>query len=172
MYPIASYTATGNVSTISFTGIPQNFTHLQLRMFMRGSGTSGPNTLVVYNSDGGANYRVHYIGANSSAPFSGDFGSGITAANAGWMAGSDQTAGGFGIAIMDIYEYSKTNKNKASKSITGAEANTNSLLGFFTSIWFNTAAINSLALTPSAGQFVQGTRIDLYGVTTSNATGA
>jgi hypothetical protein len=172
MYALASTTLTANANNIVFSSIPQNFTHLQLRLYGRGTGTSGPNINMQYNGDAAGNYRVHYLGGNTTSAFAGDFGASYTASNMGWLCGSDTAANYFSSVITDILDYSNTSKNKTSKSLTGAEANTNSLLGFFSAGWFSTAAINSITLTPSAGQFAVGTRLDLYGVLKSNTTGA
>ena len=172
MYAIASTSITTNTSTISFSSIPQNFTHLQIRLTGRGTGTGGPNLNMQYNGDAGGNYRVHYLGGNTTSPFAGDFGASYTASNLGWLCGSDQSANYFSSIVCDILDYSNTNKNTVSRSFTGAEANVNTLLGMFSGGWFNTAAVTSILITPSAGQFAPGTRVDLYGILKSNTTGA
>lgn len=172
MYPIATTTLSTTSASITFSSIPQTFAHLQIRMFGRGTGTGGPNTNMQYNGDTGGNYKVHYLGAGVSSVFAGDFGAGVTASNIGWMAGSDQTSGIFSNNICDILDYTNTSKYKTSKALNGTDANINPLLGIFSGLWMNTSAINSITLFPSAGSFVAGTRVDIYGISNSPMTGA
>ena len=71
MYPIASYTAPtgGSGSAVWFYGIPQNFTHLQLRFYAQGNyggdNQSGAINLR-FNGDTGSNYYWHGMNMNYS----------------------------------------------------------------------------------------------------------
>lgn len=174
MYPIASTTLSSTAVNVTFTGIPQNFTHLQIRIHGRSTGTGGPNNSIQFNGDTAANYRVHYLGGNGSGTFSGDFGVSQTFGNMGWVSGADNVANGYGIIICDILDYSNTNKNKTLRSITGFDTNTTGspLLGIFSSVWTGTNAINQILIGVSSGAYTAGTRFDIYGISNSNLTGA
>jgi hypothetical protein len=170
MFPIASVTVgSGGASTLQFSSIPQNFTHLQVRLFGRSSTAAGSNVGIQFNNDTGGNYRVHYLGGDGSSNFSGDFGASQIAGNVGWTAGSSNTANAFGVSVVDILDYTNTNKYKTLKSLNGIDGNGTGLTGLWSSVWFNTAAITQINI---GAAFVQYTRADLYGIQTSNATGA
>jgi len=166
MYPIASYTVGANTSNgITFSNIPQTFTHLHIRIFGRSyNGTAGSNTAVQYNGDSGSNYSYHYFGGDGAAVFSGGAAS-QTSANFGWVAGNNQTAGVFAISLIDILDYTNTNKYKVSKAIVGIDNNGSGLAGQWSGLWLNTAAINQIFV--NANGWAQNSTIQIYGVTTS-----
>lgn len=172
MIPIASQTVgAGGAASIDFSSIPSTFTHLQLRIFSRSSTTTaGVNIPVQFNGDTGTNYAVHYLGGDGGSTFSGNLNTpNSNSANAGWTAGSNQTASVFGCTIVDILDYANTNKYKTMRSIGGIDANGSGLIGLWSSLWMNTAAINRIVF--SLGTLAQYTRADLYGITNSPATG-
>lgn len=174
MYPIASYTVgSAGSGAITFSDIPQTFNHLELRIFGRSNSSgAGANVPVRFNGDSGGNYRIQYMGAQGSgSAFFGDFGVSQTEGNFGWVAGTASTAGVFGANIVSILEYSNTNKKKTSRILTACENNgtTTDLVGQFANLWNSTAAITSITLLPN---WAANTRIDLYGISNSNVTGA
>jgi hypothetical protein len=175
MYPIATNIVT-SASTYScaFTSIPQNFTHLQLRVFSRGTQATATNyQLLQFNSDSANyNYRGHWlIGDGSSASSSGDS-STSTYITLNYAPGNTSTANVYGSYIIDILDYTSTVKNKTVRSIGGYDANGSGSVSLYSGFWFISpiAAINTLSLFMSNAAV--GTRVDLYGVSTSNATGA
>jgi len=153
-----------SVATISFTGIPSGYKHLQLRVFGRGSTGDFPNTPMQFNADTGANYRAHYFGGNGSVAFAGDMGASQTSANMGWVSGSTQSANVFGAAIVDILDYANTSKYKTIRSLDGSDNNGSALLGLWSGLWMNTSAINRIDISPAGGNWVQYSQIALYGV--------
>ena len=162
---LATITLSASAATISFTGIPSTYKHLQVRIFGRGSTGDFPNTPMQFNGDTGANYRAHYLGGNGSVAFAGDFGASQTSANAGWVSGSTQSANVFGAIIVDILDYANTSKYKTVRSLTGSDNNGSGLVGLFSSLWMNTTAINRIDMSPAAGaSWVQYSQIALYGV--------
>ena len=170
MFPIASQTVgSGGASSITFSSIPQNFTHLQVRLFGRASTGAGTNVGIQFNNDTGGSYRVHYLAGDGGSPYSADFGASQVGGNVGWIAGSGNTANAFGVSVVDILDYTNTNKYKTLKSLNGIDGNGAGLIGLWSSVWFNTAAITQININAA---FVQYTRADLYGIQTSNATGA
>jgi hypothetical protein len=176
MYPIASATLTN--ANIDLTSIPQTFTHLQLRIFGRDNGnvstTSYSGTgYMQFNGDGGANYSQHYLLGNGSATASGGSTSG-TSMGFPDLGGpySGQTASVFNNVIIDILDYTNTNKNKTVKALYGADMNGYGRVFLSSGLWMSTSAINRIAIVNDSGQFATGSRVDLYGISTSNATGA
>ena len=173
MYPIAS-TTLSSAGNITFSSIPQTFTHLQLRL---SNAFANANTLffigIQANGDTGANYAYHRLfGQGSSASSNGggstDFGFMIY----GGGSKSVSTSTSPSVAIMDILDYTNTNKNKTSRCIYGQDANGSGEVGLASGLWMNTAAITSLVIYGYGNTLATGTRVDLYGISTSSATGA
>ena len=173
MYPIAtSGVLTSTTSNITFSNIPQTFTHLQLRVYGRNAGTStnGNQAYVYFNNDTGSNYVWAWL-----------YGDGATVAAAQYTQSSilcgivpqnGITANVFGSSIADILDYTNTNKFKAVKTLGGYDSNsTNGFVALTSGQWNSTAAITSMTIN-SNFSYLAGSRIDLYGISTSNQTGA
>ena len=65
MIPIATVNGTGSSSTLTFSSIPQNYEHLQIR----GIASVGDmdDVIIQFNSDTGSNYSWHMIVGNGSS---------------------------------------------------------------------------------------------------------
>ena len=174
MFPIASQTVgSGGASSITFSSIPQTFTHLQIRLTCRSdyAGTVASN-FFRFNGDAGSNYPYHNVLGDGSTASS----SGSTAGTVGYfgnMIASTSTANVFTSCIADILDYANTNKYKTLRNLQGFDANGSGQVYLASSLWMSTAAITSILLVSGGGaNYVAGTRADLYGIQTSNATGA
>ena len=168
MFPIA--TANPTTGGVTFTSIPQTFTHLQLRIFSRSSsGGAGQSISGSFNSDGGSNYAYHLLGGDGGSTFSS---SAATQTNVyfGWSAGTTNTSNVFSNCIVDILDYANTNKYKTVKTLTGIDSNGSGLVGMWSSVWMSTAAITSILLNPN--NFATGSTVQLYGIQSSPRTGA
>ena len=165
---IAGFSATG--SDFSITNIPQNFTHLQLRVFGRSANNpAGSDFWFQMNGDGNALYASHNLtGDGASASSTG--GSGATFSVVGDSPGTTNATGIFGSTVLDILDYTNTNKFKTIRSISGWDANGSGFVGLFSGLYRSTAAITSVGLINNG--WLTGTRADLYGITTSSVTGA
>jgi hypothetical protein len=173
MVHIAGQTLT-SAGSITFSSIPQTFTHLQLRL---SNGFASAATVffigVQVNGDTGANYAYHRLWGNGSGAAS----NGGSSNDFGFMiyGGANvvvSTATNPSIGIMDILDYTNTNKNKTSRSIYGQDANGSGETGLASGLWLSTAAITSLRVYGYGNNLATGTRVDLYGITTSQVTGA
>ena len=178
MYPIVSYTvpsATG--SNITFTNIPQTFTHLQIRYFVRNnnSGTvSYPNLYI--NGDGSSSHFYnHLINGNGNAASNSNnlnnvFSPGMTAPATGSLANV------YACYIIDILDYTSTNKYKVIKALGGFDDNntsgTNASISLASGANFTiTAAITQLdfnCYNLNGTGLAAGSRVDIYGITASN----
>ena len=160
----------GNVFT--FSNIPQNFTHLQVRATLRDTWTGGTNQSLSFqfNGDGGANYSVHRTFGDGSGSASQGFAS-QTAMFQGSIPTATELSNVFGSIITDISDYTSTTKNKTIRSISGYDKNGGGSIMISSGCWYNTSAVTSITTYQTAGN-AQYSRIDLYGITSSNLTGA
>jgi hypothetical protein len=160
-------TTTLNVSTadVTFSNIPQNYTHLQLRTFGRVNAGDSYQLFAQFNGDTGSNYSFHYLYGNGSTVASGGASS-QNYASLGSLAGSSSTAGVFTASVCDILDYTNTNKFKTSKAISGSDRNTTPSYAFMPSgNWRSTAAITSIKLfSEASASFVQYSSFALYGI--------
>jgi len=164
---IASTTVgSGGASTITFSSIPQTYTHLQIRGIARentGAGTSINDLLVRFNSDSGANYRYHYMRGNGSTASGGSAGSQTYA----WALGTSQagsTSSTFAGNVCDILDYTNTNKNTTTRSLVGTDFNGSGIIDFMSNLWLNTAAVTSITIITGGNDFAQYSSFALYGI--------
>lgn len=163
---IATYTATGSVSDITFSSIPSTYKILQFRMMVRDASSSiGDRSIFAqFNGDTStSNYawnRIYsYPGTNSyGLDFSNTTGSafaGITIANA--TTPTDDYGGN----IFEIIDYADTSKTKQTKQYGGSSQSQFDSA----SRWAGTAAINSVRFFCSGGaSFKINSTIALYGI--------
>jgi hypothetical protein len=158
------------VSSVTFSSIPNTYTHLQLRTFTQ-----------ISNSSSSVELEMWYNGVQNSYTFRGVYGNGSTAlnvwngANGGATRISDASVGTansntslYAVGIIDIIDYKNTSKNKMNTYISGSlvqSSNTGYHNGFGMGLWSNTAAISSITISnPAGGTFVAGTKFALYGI--------
>lgn len=174
MYPIATQTVTGSAAQITFSSIPQTFSHLQIRIIGRHSGAvSLQSAFIQLNGFGGTYPYFHTLngdGVNATS------GSGISSViPLPQLPGTSAAANMVGSIIVDILDYTNTNKNKTVRAIGGTDLNGSGQISMTSGFNIDTTALTSVTLggaftTPYS--FAVGTRVDLYGISTSNATGA
>lgn len=170
-YQIATTTVgSGGTSTVTFSNIPQTYTHLQIRAIGRYTNASTGSEAVNmrFNSDSTtANYRTHLLyGTGTTLNTLTDQTStyaGISLADF-WQGGT--LANCFGCIIYDILDYKDTNKNTTVRYLNGFSDNDSSggiRLG--SGVWLSTAAISTISFTPANSlSFAQYTQFALYGV--------
>jgi hypothetical protein len=157
----------GGTSTVSFTSIPQGYTHLQIRAFghtNRSTGAGGDGTRFNFNSDTGSNYTGHSIEADGSTAIAFTEGTSVTKYAIYGLTGNTG-ATTFGTFIVDILDYSSTNKYKTARALTGFDNNGSGYVYFSSGLWMSTSAITRIDLTPNAGTlFNQYSSFALYGI--------
>jgi hypothetical protein len=182
MYPIQSWVNSGTATnTVTFNNISQEFKHLQIRLSVRINAPGNNNwyaDFITFNGDNtGSNYDTHALQAYATVGGGGQtLGSGLSsslaALNNSLMEGGVSTSYTT-VSITDILDYTNTNKNKVGRSIYGfITVPTPLQVGMFSFIWKSTAAITSLTISNPIAAWTAASRIDLYGISTSNATGA
>lgn len=163
MEPIATTllgTATG---TVTFSNIPQNYKHLQIRAIARNTGTASSGVGFQLNGDTTASYSWHRLYADgSSATSYGEANSTIFGQVN--ITQSNQTASAFGVFVLDILDYANVNKFKTGRLLHGRDLNGSGTIALASSNWRNTAAITSILIFPASDNFDTNSRFSLYGI--------
>jgi hypothetical protein len=164
-YQIATTTATGgSVANVTFSSIPQDYTHLQIRYITRTVSANADDQFYLnYNGVTSSSYRSHQLYGGGSSAASADSGL-ITVGFPCRIAGGTSAAGIFSVGVIDILDYTNTNKYKTFRSINGYDKNGSGEVflssGFLSS---TTDAITSLVLR-SNSNLAQYSSFQLYGV--------
>lgn len=169
MFPLQVVTVgPAGASSVSFTNIPNTYSHLQVRAIGRTNrSANGDYGLMSINSDTStSNYTTHYLQGNGSAAAAGSYVQSFGGALINRWAAANDTASVFGATIIDILDYANTNKYKTIRNIGAVETNTSdSQINLQSTVWLNTSAITSLTFTPGAGtSWNQYTQFALYAV--------
>jgi hypothetical protein len=118
-----------------------------------------------YNNDSGNNYmEYHELFGNGSTV--GGF-AGNTSANRmifDYFAGNNATANVFGVSVLDILDYSNTNKYKTFRNFAGADNNGSGAVAFGSGLWMSTSAITQIELYGPNGNITQYSQFALYGI--------
>jgi len=170
-FKIATVTAAGGETSLSFTSIPSTYKSLQVRGIARCSNASSiPRPVTIqFNADTGSNYVGHGLQGQSSAVNANGFVNltaiGNNATNF-WAIGNSATSGIFGAGIVDIIDYASTSKYKTLRSISGVDNNgtTNPGISLQSGLWQSTAAINEIDIGVGGYTFIAGSTFTLYGV--------
>lgn len=170
IYKIASTTVTASAgqANIEFTNIPQGYTDLILKASVRNTGSNGYD-----------NIQVSFNGAPSGTAYSGrnlqDYVTAVISQNSSsassfqylYSTGANATSDTFASSELYIPNYA----GSANKSISADSATEANSASAFTSsrtlaagLWASTAAITSIRLTPSTGNFTINSEVTLYGV--------
>jgi hypothetical protein len=146
----------GGSSTITFSSIPSTYTHLQLRMTTLQTNATSGGTMSFNSDTTSSNYYYHYLLGNSTAASAG---AGADRPYSPWNSGSSS---GPAATIVDILDYTNTNKYKTFRQLTGYDLNGSGAILLTSDLWMNTAAISTITIT-SAG-FLQYSQFSLYGI--------
>lgn len=152
----------GGQTYADFTSIPSTFKHLQVRMFASTNGTYGGSFSMQINGNTSANYVYHQIlgDGSSASAFAQTANTSISVAVGG------QQNGYFAASIIDILDYTDTNKKKTVRALQGVDTNGGGYVGMTSGMWTSdNNAITSLRINPQGGvNLVQYTKIALYGI--------
>lgn len=167
---IATISVTSSTSSVEFTSIPSSFKHLQIRALSntnRSDGYATDSVKLNMNSDTGGNYSMHWVRGNGATTAAYGYANQTEIYLEGISAGT-AAPNIFGVAIIDILDYTNTNKYKTIKCLSGHELNglINSSGGFVhltSGNWHNTNTITSIKFTPD-NNFQQYSSFALYGV--------
>lgn len=149
------------VASVTFSSIPSTYKHLQIRWIAL---TSSNNADIAFrfNGDTGANYTFHGIEGNGSAASGGNNATGLTSTPIGIGTSVANTAG---VGVLDLLDYTSTNKYKTARSLFGYDSNGAGYAIMRSGLWSATAAaVNSITILSSPGNINQYSHFALYGI--------
>lgn len=157
---IATITATGSQSSLTFTSIPSTFKHLQIRGIARDG--IGYIAQLRMNSDSGSNYSMHRLYGTGASAFANGGSSQTYIYLAEDLSTATSTHNAF---LIDILDYASTSKNKTVRCLQGLDTNGAGHIGIYSGAWLNTSAVTSITITNSGPQnFTNSTTFALYGI--------
>lgn len=161
---IASYTATGNITSYTFNSIPSTYQHLQLRCLSRRDTGVGHLVVLQFNGDTSSNYWWHLLEGDGATLSASSVSVATNRINAYWPNKGTNLANQFGPGIIDIHNYANTSMKKVVRCIGGGDSNGSGAIDFSSGIWNSTAAINSITISFSSDTVVANSKFALYGI--------
>lgn len=161
MFPLQVITVgAAGASSVSFTNIPNTYSHLQVRFISKIS--AADDVVMRFNGDTANNYRNHILYGDGSSAIAGvPFTNAYSAAALYYTNSSSVFAAG----VVDILDYTSTNKNKTMRFLGGWDNNGSGNIDLASALWFKTPeAITSVTLKPVTASFSQYSQFALYAV--------
>jgi hypothetical protein len=156
---IATVNVASTTSFIEFTSIPSTFKHLQIRM-ISGDPTDGnyQNDLNLrFNSDTTSNYNQHGLYGDGSSVTA--FGQAATYILIGQVGGVTNRS----VSVVDILDYTSTNKLKTIRMFNGVDRNGSGTVGLRSGLWRKTPeAITTIRIYSS--DIAANSQFALYGI--------
>jgi hypothetical protein len=155
--PIATTTLGSAVASYTFSSIPSGYTDLVLVASTQAT-SSGQGQSIELNSDTGSNYSATILRGNGSSAVSAR----ITSVQAALLSNiAEPPTSSFGVYIANFQNYSNATTYKSilcrsNNAAAGTEAIVN--------LWRSTAAITSIKIAISGGNFNTGSTFTLYGI--------
>jgi len=157
---------TGSSGTITFSSIPQNYKHLQVRLDARVSGANLATSMRVNNDSSNLYARHALFGTGASVSAAGS----ASQTSISWIdfvTGSNSAANIEGVGILDIHDYSSTTKTKTIRLFGGYDTNNGSDGGLITlqsGLYNSTSAVTRLDFLVASGNWTTTTSFALYGM--------
>jgi len=163
---IQTVPVTSTTASISFTVIPSTYKHLQIRLSARNNYTGsggGISALARFNGDTGNNYTMHRLVGDGASATAGSL-TAQSSVQIGYMSRNGDTSN-FSTSIVDILDYTNTNKNTTLRTLSGGDYNGSGYVQLWSGLWMNTAAITDITIFPDgAASWLQYSSFALYGI--------
>lgn len=148
--------------TVTFNSIPSTYKHLQIRAIALSNSDSVP-VLLRFNSDSGSNYSWHTLNGQGSVAGSGG-GTSASSVILTLNANRGLNASYPWAYVVDILDYTDTNKYKTVRALHGADYNGSGEINLTSGNWRNTAAVSTITLSMASSGFNQYSSFALYGI--------
>jgi len=150
--PIATYTASGSTTTITFSSIPQTYTDLRIISNLVFSG----QIYLQFNGDTGGNYSITYVQGTGSSASSGRTTNQTNGMQMGYGVSSNLT-----VFTADIFNYANTTTYKTALS---RDSDAGGLAQASVGLWRNTSNITSIAVYSPGANYSSTSTFTLYGI--------
>ena len=162
---IATTTISTDTANVTFSSIPSIYNHLQLRIIARSDRAANFDTMrFELNGDTGSNYSYHSLYGDGSAAGA----AAVTSASSmsfDRLVGNNASANTFGTLIIDLLDYTNTNKYKTARNLGGGDNNGSGEIYFQSGLWQSTSAVTQIKVFPGVGtNFKQYSHFALYGI--------
>jgi hypothetical protein len=153
--PLATVTLGSATASVTFSSIPATYRDLILVTDYKTSVAS--NSLLRFNGDSGSNYPYVQMGSNSSGieTYAGTVNALYLNVNSTQVEKQTTT-------ILSVMDYSATDKHKT--NLLRNSGQNGDVVWAYAVRWANTAAISTMALTLTTGNYSAGSTFSLYGV--------
>jgi hypothetical protein len=157
---IATVSVSSSTSSVEFTSIPSNYTHLQVRAFMVCSTTNNMYMQLGNGSiDTGSNYSWKQLWGDSGSANS-NGGNSQQFFYIGYVSDTSYPAA----CIVDIADYASTNKYKTAKAINANNSGSTGYVTNFSGNWRSSSAVDRIKITTGGGTFNSNSHFALYGI--------
>lgn len=158
---IASQTiGAGGATSVVFNNIPQNYSHLQIRVY---GFTGNQDVALQFNADASSSYSRHYhYGSGAAVTSSGTILGGNNWVEVLYSSGNTTYAAS---SVSDILDYSSGSKNKVMRTIAAYDNNGTGYFILYSGLWTGLAPISSMTFFSNGSTLInQYTSIALYGM--------
>ena len=165
MFAIATVRLSTATSTVTFSGIPTGYAHLQIRYLVRSTRTeTSDNLKMTLNSS--TSYAWHYLYGDGTSPVSGGASGSQTSMLIGNCCGGNATSGIFAGGVLDILDYTSTSKNKTIRGISGVDRNGSGEAFLNSGLDYSTpAAVTSITFSSwNSANLAVNSQFALYGI--------
>ena len=157
---IATANGTGSSTVITFSSIPSDYKHLQIRWIGRSTGVNS-SIYLRFNGDTASNYSYHELQGDGSSATA----AAAASLNFIYVGQVFNTTSTFGAGVIDVLDYTLVNKNKTIRSLTGRDQNGSGAIFLQSGAWFNSStAVNSITITSNGGNLDSNSSFALYGI--------
>lgn len=153
--PIATNKLTAPTATVTFSSIPSIYTDLVI--VVNANADSSTQLRLRFNSDTGSNYSATMVGADGADAFT------VRVSNEASMNAAG-LATRSGVNILNIMNYANTTTYKTVIGRWNLDSPGYGETGVKIGTWRSTAAITSIVLFPTSGNFTTDSTLTLYGI--------
>ena len=161
---IATVTAAGGETSLSFGSISADYKSLQIRILSRRTTGTTAIVQVQFNSDTASNYWWHYISGDGATAAATNSGAATTSMRTFFMNSGTNVANQYGVGVIDILDYASTTKYKTLRSFGGNDQNATGRVSLTSGMWNSTAAVTSVEFSFLGDALAAGSTFALYGV--------
>lgn len=162
---IATFVAGGGETVLTFSSIPQTYESLQLRVFVRDTGGSAINGLLMRVNGSSSVYYNHSMQGGGASAGSTNTGTTATYSQSSYgLPHGTSLANTFGVSVIDFPDYASTTRLKTIRRFEGVDLNGSGNVARTNTLYNATTAISSISVYPPTTGFAGNCVFALYGI--------